>query len=83
MTKNELKEKITRVTEDLYPGDEITWSEYDERMFEYYYATYGKNVDVVPEDFAIVFDKAGYLTEVSLGSWDIIEIKDKKTEDVL
>ena len=83
MTKNELKNTITKLTEDLYPGDEIVWSDYDEKMFDYYYAIYGKNATVDPNDFAVVFEKAGYVTEVSLGSWDIISISDKKTGDEL
>lgn len=75
--------QLTELAVETYPDEDVKWSEYDEKMLEYYYAIFGKNVKIIPEHFSIAFDKSGYTTEVNLGDWVVTKIINTKTGEQL
>ena len=82
MTKANLKKAITEMIETVYPdGGECVWDKQDEDMLDYYFSTYGKENELVPEHVSVKFSKGGYLTEVSVETWRVVEVVDEKNHD--
>lgn len=73
MTKKDLKEQITKMVEEEF-GTSVEWTKEDVENLDYFYKIFGKNAELKPENLSIVFEKSGYLTEVSVEDWNIIDV---------
>ena len=73
MTKKDLKEQITKMVEKEFETS-VEWTKEDVENLDYFYKIFGKNVELKPENLSIVFEKSGYLTEVSVEDWNIIDV---------
>ena len=80
MTKANLKKAITKMIEDKYPSDEpVVWDGQDIAMFDYYFATLGKENELCAENTSILFSKGGYTTEVSVENWNVLSVTVEET----